>query len=104
MATAVLAIQVADLDILSALAGSMRFTHCSAGRYAAVVRRLFTIDVKPTFAGKFLAQLLRFALAVLLAGQLRAKAHEVLQCVVAKRRAQAQKGYRDEKAWQVGRG
>src|SRR5205085_3077867 len=54
-------------------------------------------------AGKFLGRLLVFALTILPGGQLRAKAREVLQCVVPKGRAQAEKGYRGQKAWPFGR-
>ena len=44
------------------------------------------------------------ALEVLPDCQLRAEAREFLKGVVAKCRAQAQKGYRDEKAWHFVRG
>ena len=50
----------------------------------------------PIFAGEFLGPPLVFALEVLPDCQLRAEAREFLKGVVAKRRAQAQKGYRDE--------
>ena len=53
-------------------------------------------------AGEFLGRLRMLALAILPGCQLRAKAREVLKCVVAKRRAQAEKGYRDQKAWHLG--
>src|SRR2546430_1668799 len=49
-------------------------------------------------AGEFLGQLLVFALAILPNCQLRTKAREALQRVVPKRRAQAEKCHRDQKA------
>lgn len=63
--------------------------------------RHLAIHVMPIFAGEFLGRLM-LALAILPGCQLRAKAREVLKCVVTKRRAQAEKGYRDQKAWHLG--
>lgn len=64
--------------------------------------RHLAMHVMPIFAGEFLGRLRILALAILPGCQLRAKACEVLQRVVTKRRAQAEKGYRDQKAWHLG--
>ena len=55
-------------------------------------------------AGEFLGRLLVVALAILPDCQLRAKAREALQRVVPKRRAQAEKRHRDQKARHFVRG
>jgi hypothetical protein len=56
------------------------------------------IHVTIIFAGDFLGRLLVVALEILADCQLRAEAREFLKRVVAKRRAQAQKCYGDQKA------
>src|SRR5207253_1841433 len=56
------------------------------------------IHVTTIFAGDFLGRLPVVALEILADCQLRAEAREFLKRVVAKRRAQAQKCYGDQKA------
>ena len=63
---------------------------------------ILALHVMPICAGEFLGRLRMLALAILPGCRLRAKAREVLECVVTKRRAQAEKGYRDQKAWHLG--